>query len=196
MWRAAIQYLFRGGNILELMSSYRVKKTKTARRFYDGSLLPFQDNKFDLVLSTQVFEHVKNPFALMRELHRVCKPGGLIILTVPFVFPEHEKPFDFFRFSEHGAKQLYYDNDMVIEYLAKDSNEIDVITTIISLYVVSNLAPKIPGFRRLIALFICFPVQLLGLLLSVILPNSGDLYLNIVLMGKKFRSLTSGRWHL
>lgn len=56
-------------------------KTKTV----EGSVLdmPFKDNCFDIVISTEVIEHVEDPKKAVEELCRVTKPGGILIITTP-----------------------------------------------------------------------------------------------------------------
>jgi SAM-dependent methyltransferase len=65
--------------------------------------LPIEDATFDAALSTQVLEHVEAPIDVLREAHRVLRVGGALLVTVPFVWEEHEKPFDFQRFSSSGV---------------------------------------------------------------------------------------------
>ena len=65
--------------------------------------LPIEDGSFDAVLCTQVLEHVATPVDVLREAHRVLRVGGTLLVTVPFVWEEHEKPFDFQRFSSSGV---------------------------------------------------------------------------------------------
>jgi len=65
--------------------------------------LPIEDASFDAVLSTQVLEHVAAPIDVLREAHRVLRVGGALLVTVPFVWEEHEQPFDFQRFSSSGV---------------------------------------------------------------------------------------------
>lgn len=72
----------------------------------DGLQLPFRDACADAVLCTQVVEHVRDPFLLFRELSRVLKPGGVLILSGPMYWPLHEEPHDYWRFTEHGLRQL------------------------------------------------------------------------------------------
>lgn len=68
--------------------------------------LPFPDESFDVALSTQVLEHVPEPERALREAVRVLKKGGRLILTVPGVWPTHEAPHDFWRFTRHGLMRL------------------------------------------------------------------------------------------
>ena len=63
------------------------------------------DNTFDAVLCNAVLEHVENPEDVMPELHRVTKPGGHLILTVPFMQPEHKCPTDFQRWTVDGLSR-------------------------------------------------------------------------------------------
>jgi SAM-dependent methyltransferase len=49
---------------------------------------------------------VKDPFQLVRELSRTLKVGGILILSGPMYWPLHEEPFDFWRFTEHGFREL------------------------------------------------------------------------------------------
>jgi SAM-dependent methyltransferase len=74
--------------------------------YYDGKRLPFDDHTFDTVLSAQVLEHTPEPLALVREMARVLRPGGVLILSVPFSFRLHEEPRDYFRYTPHGLRSL------------------------------------------------------------------------------------------
>ena len=73
---------------------------------YDGRRLPFEDCSFDTVLSVQVLEHTPHPALLVREMARVLKDDGVLILSAPFQFRLHEEPHDYFRFSPHGLHAL------------------------------------------------------------------------------------------
>jgi SAM-dependent methyltransferase len=68
--------------------------------------LPVPDQSFDAVLSTQVLEHVSDPAKVVSELFRVLTPGGHLWLTAPLVWPLHEEPFDFWRYTAHGLRHL------------------------------------------------------------------------------------------
>jgi SAM-dependent methyltransferase len=72
----------------------------------DLTAIPVPDSTYDLVLCTQVMEHVPDPLAVLREFHRVLKPGGQAWLTAPLFFAEHEKPFDFHRFTQFAWRRM------------------------------------------------------------------------------------------
>ncbi len=73
---------------------------------YDGERLPFDDETFDCALSVQVLEHTPDPEPLVREMGRVLKKGGLLVLNAPFSFRLHEEPHDYFRYTPHGLAEM------------------------------------------------------------------------------------------
>ncbi len=72
-----------------------------------GERLPFHDNAFDLVLCTQVLEHVEQPFEVVQEIHRVLKPHGKVFLTTHGIWKEHAEPFDRWRFTPDGLRAVF-----------------------------------------------------------------------------------------
>lgn len=68
--------------------------------------LPVEDEAFDVVVCTQVLEHVSEPAAVLRELSRVLAPGGKLLLTAPFVGELHEEPYDYYRYTTFGLEHL------------------------------------------------------------------------------------------
>jgi SAM-dependent methyltransferase len=85
---------------------------------YDLKLIPVDDASFDAVLFTQTLEHLPDPGDVLRELARVLKPGGSLLATAPFVYQEHEQPFDFYRYTRFGLKHLLEQAGFVIEELS------------------------------------------------------------------------------
>jgi SAM-dependent methyltransferase len=71
-----------------------------------ADVIPVAAGSFDAVLCTQVLEHVPAPLDVLREIRRVLVPDGLLIATVPFVWEEHESPYDFFRYARYGLEHL------------------------------------------------------------------------------------------
>ena len=68
--------------------------------------LPVDDESFETVVSTELLEHVPDPLRALREMHRVLKPGGHLILSTPMYWPRHEIPHDYFRYPYDGLLYL------------------------------------------------------------------------------------------
>jgi len=68
--------------------------------------LPFLSGCFDAVLLTEVLEHTVQPFLALAECSRVIEPSGHVILSVPFVYPLHDWPHDYWRFTRFGLEAL------------------------------------------------------------------------------------------
>lgn len=68
--------------------------------------IPQPDNRYDAVVLTQVLEHVPDPWAVLREIRRVLKPGGKLLLSVPLTAPLHGEPWHFFHFTHYGLQRM------------------------------------------------------------------------------------------
>ena len=68
--------------------------------------LPISDVSVDTVFSSQVLEHVTEPWRMVTEMARILKPDGYFILTAPHIWGLHEVPHDYYRFTPHGLQFL------------------------------------------------------------------------------------------
>lgn len=68
--------------------------------------MPMSDDTYDLVFCSQTLEHVPNPVTVLRELKRVTKPGGEIWLSAPFIYEEHVKPHDYYRYTRFAWRKM------------------------------------------------------------------------------------------
>lgn len=73
--------------------------------YADGAALPFGDESFDVVLCLEVLEHVQDPSKVVSEIARVLKSGGYAYISMPFLYPLHDAPFDFQRYTEYGIRR-------------------------------------------------------------------------------------------
>ena len=70
--------------------------------------LPFPDAHFDVLVTTKIImEHISEPEKVVREFARVLKPGGRAFVVAPLVRRQHQKPHDYFRYTEFGLRHLF-----------------------------------------------------------------------------------------
>lgn len=74
--------------------------------FADGHCLPLPDAQVDGAICSQVLEHVIRPDDFLSEIYRVLKPGANLILAIPFMYPIHDSPRDFHRWTVFGLSNL------------------------------------------------------------------------------------------
>lgn len=154
-------------------------------KLYDGKTIPFADAYFDSVIATQVLEHVFEPAAWLREIHRVLKPGGRLLLTVPFVWDEHEPPYDYARYTSFGLAHLVKSAGFEIIEQNKIMTGTKAVTQLVNAYHYKYLVPKKRFIRLIGCLIFIAPFNLLGLLFAAILPENKDLYLDNIVLAKK-----------
>lgn len=92
--------------------------------------IPFPDQIFSVILCTEVLEHVSDSQKAFRELGRLLKPGGHLIFTTPFIYPLHEEPYDFVRFTPYQVRECAKNNSLNVLELITSGNEIEVIATV------------------------------------------------------------------
>jgi SAM-dependent methyltransferase len=83
---------------------------------------PFANETFDTIVSTQVMEHVEKPWILVNQIKRILKPGGVCIMTAPFLIPYHADPNDFFRYTRQGLESLFKNEGFIVEECGKYGN--------------------------------------------------------------------------
>src|SRR5690606_32144517 len=108
--------------------------------FYDGEKIPFSDEYFDSILSTEVLEHVFNIETVLSEMYRVLKPGGTALITTPFMWEEHEMPYDFARYTPPALKHLYNKHGFEVVEHFKSGDYISVIFQFLLNYI-KNITP-------------------------------------------------------
>lgn len=153
--------------------------------FYDGITLPFADNEFDSALSSETFEHLPNPQHLAYELFRVLKPGGKLLLTVPFVWPEHEMPYDFSRFTAVGIERILTNAGFKTVSIKRSGTfgEVLVQLTVWAVCRSMLLMKKYP--RRFLKAMFVIPINIMGFLFTRICAGNQDMYLNTVILVEK-----------
>ena len=165
----------------------REESQKTVDFFYDGKTIPFNDKEFDSILSTEVLEHVFNVEDILCEFNRVLKINGHALITTPFMWEEHEMPYDFARYTTPALEYLYQKHGFEIIHNHKTGNQIEVIFQFAINYF-KNIIPKFALKQLLLVPFIVF-FNTLGIVFSFLLPVDKIAYFNNVFVLRKIKNL-------
>ena len=133
----------------------------------DSLSLPFKNLSFDNLVSFQVMEHVPEPLTFLSEAFRVLKPGGNFFFTTPFMWGEHEEPFDYFRYTRYGIRYLAEKAGFEVVEISPDSKYWTTAVLRFNYYLLRFARGK---FKELIKLFF-IPVFSLSQLLAFILDK-------------------------
>jgi SAM-dependent methyltransferase len=162
------------------------RREKTADTYYDGTTFPFEAASFDSVLCNQVLEHVFDADLFVGEIGRVLAPGGTLVLTVPFIWPEHEQPCDCQRYTSYGLKHLLRQAGLDVLEQRK------LVTGGAALFALAAdslnvMAGPYPfPVRLVIRLLCCFPLSLLGALFGKMTKRDHELYLDNFVVARKW----------
>ena len=164
-------------------------RNEDADYHYDGTVFPFENEQFDSVLTSQVLEHVFNPHQFLSEINRVTKVGGVLLITVPFVWDEHEQPFDYARYSSFGLRYLLQNHGFEIIESRKSMDDIRVIFQMINAYIYKKTVTNSSKLNFFLTLTLMAPFNILGEILAAILPRNPDLYLDNVVLARKISNM-------
>jgi SAM-dependent methyltransferase len=106
------------GAIHGMFDPARIEYVSTDPAAVDVCELPFDAESFDYIICDQVIEHVEDPFRGVREMRRVLRPGGWLILATAFMDPVHERAdntTDYWRFTPRGMAALLRDFSLLYQ---------------------------------------------------------------------------------
>ena len=131
-------------------------KAKGVDKIVDYYRLPFKDESFEIILCTGLLEHLKEPEAALKEMKRVLKPKGKILLSASSAFSVHDAPEDYFHFTPYG-----------LEYLLQKQNwkEIEVTGSCSTMKTMAILTQRIAFQSKM-----WIPIRILFFLTAKILP--------------------------
>jgi SAM-dependent methyltransferase len=153
--------------------------------FYDGRKLPFNNDRFDAVVSFEVFEHIFNIDDIMPEIMRVLKPGGMFVTSTPFLWEEHEQPYDFGRYSSFGLPHILTRHGFVMESTRKTNGTFLAISSLFVEYLRRTLCPSSKRLFPMYHLLVTTPLLLCIYALNWVMPKNYDLYSSLVIISRK-----------
>ncbi|MEX2354220.1 MAG: class I SAM-dependent methyltransferase [Gammaproteobacteria bacterium] len=144
--------------------------------FGDAGSLPFSDGCVDAVLLLDVLEHVQEPQKCLDEIHRVLVAGGKLVLAVPFMYPIHDAPHDYQRWTEFGIRSLLQSRGFSIREEQAHGQALVSACVLANLALCKTVVDSLQRRHPAGLLFVFLPVliplfNLLGLLSRVLLPK-------------------------
>ena len=97
----------------------------------DAHSLPFASNSIDVVLFSEIIEHLPNYSIALSEIERILKPDGFLFLTWPFSYSMHEIPQDFSRLTEFGIQSILRGSQLEIVQIKRRGDALAVMHTIV-----------------------------------------------------------------
>jgi 2-polyprenyl-3-methyl-5-hydroxy-6-metoxy-1,4-benzoquinol methylase len=173
-----------GGEVGELLEEYARQQNFTVTSFdIDQAQQPdilgdictfdFGQQSFDVIVFSEVLEHVHSPHLAISNVHRLLKDGGRLVLSVPFIFPIHERPHDYFRYTRYGLEFLLREfKEVRIRERNSWAEAINVLG--VRLVVDKNRTARLIAPLFVIAAFVKLPfILLLGKLVRTDLMTTG-----------------------
>ncbi len=138
--------------------------------FGDAHKLPFPDGSFDTVVLLEVLEHLPDPCGALEEARRVLVHGGRILVSTPFLYPIHDAPMDYRRWTRYGLRVMVRKSGLEILHLRDLGSPVEsgVLTVNLSLAWQALNAPMVVRIPLLLCAMVIIPLlNLFGLLVSL-----------------------------
>ena len=153
---------------------------------YDGVNIPFETDYFDSVVCFEVLQVIFEPENFLKEINRILKPGGIALFTIPFIWDEHEQPYDFARYSSFGLKHIFEKQGFIVLENKKYLNDLRLLFLLSNAYIHKVVRRFLPN--RILSYLIILPLTSLNNIIghiSFLLPKNQDLYFGNVFLLKK-----------
>ena len=146
--------------------------------YYSGTVWPIPHSSVDFILCTETLEHIPDPAPFLEEAFRCLKPGGRLLLTVPFAARWHFIPYDYWRYTPSGLDRLLKSAGFLSTKVLARGNQFSVVCYKLMTFIYSLLFPKHSDFWfewlcRILG-FLAIPLFLItALLANLTLGKSG-----------------------
>ncbi len=153
--------------------------------YYDGEKLPWPNDTFNSIISFEVLEHLPYPAKSIIEIARVLKPNGTLLVTVPFLYGEHEIPFDFQRWTSFGITKFFEDLGFIdIQIIKINQTPAFAIQLFVDIFM-NKVKYKKSIVLRIALVPIIASSNAILLILKGILPKTHWFYSNMLVIVKK-----------
>ena len=142
----------------------------------DAQKLPLKTGSIDNILLIDVLEHIPSPQECLKEIHRTLKPHGELVIRVPFMYPIHDSPLDFHRWSIYGLNQLAKNNGFSPIDTQNTGKPVETAAALINIALTKTTITwaqqRNPIVLLMISLAIVIPlVNVIGMLFSILGPK-------------------------
>ena len=144
--------------------------------YADAKSIPVRDESVNHVFLLDVLEHVSDPDSCLKEVKRVLENGGKLVLQVPFIYPIHDSPLDFQRWSEYGLEKLIRECGLFIKSIEPIGEPLETSGMLFNIslckYVLNAINKRNPVFFIIFLLPIIIPmVNICCFISSIIIRN-------------------------
>ncbi len=153
--------------------------------YYSGGDLPVAAESFDAVICSQVLEHIFTPMEFLQEIRRVLRPGGSLLLAVPFAWDEHSQPYDFGRYSSFGLNHLLTEAGFEVIAQRKTCADGRALVQLVTAYLYKVVHGRHRIMNWLGQFLLIAPVNIMGGLFALILPSNEDFFLDNIILARK-----------
>jgi SAM-dependent methyltransferase len=142
----------------------------------DACFLPIKNKTFDRVISVNSFYYFEDPFKASRDIARILKKNGKLVLILPFFYPIHDIPLDRFRFTKYGLRLIFQNNFNI--QMIRPVGGIMTLPSVIIHSIIKGIRLSLPLPLRKFSIlfsFYLYPIYFLLQLLSLFdfLDNTG-----------------------
>lgn len=147
---------------------------------WNGISIPLPDCSFDCVLMTEVIEHLPDYSVVLSDVFRILRPNGILVATIPFLYPLHEIPYDFRRLTPYEAESVILKSGFRFSKVTRFGGWDRSLAQMLGLWLTSR--PMSPRLRKLLMLCL-YPFYSLLLFRDKIETSDDDRYTDTIFVG-------------
>ena len=132
-----------------------------------------------------MFEHVFNIDEVLAEIKRVLKPGGKMLISIPFAWNEHEVPYDFARYTSYGIRHILREVGFEVIDMHKTTTYVLAVCQMFIAYLCQHVSPRNKILSKLFQISFIFPLNIASFVLNIVLPKRYEYYCDNVVLVRK-----------